>query len=100
MTPWTVANQAPLSTEFSRQEYWSGWPFPTPGDLPHPRIKPMSLIAPALADRLFTTVPPGKPKCKTYIKLILPKRIFRRLNEVTFNFYEPGFFKTEINIYI
>ena len=34
--PWTIANQAPLSMEFSRQEYWSGLPFPTPGDLPNP----------------------------------------------------------------
>ena len=38
--PWTVARQAPLSTEFSRQEYWSGLPFPSPGDLPNPGIKP------------------------------------------------------------
>ena len=41
-TPWTVAYQAPLSTEFSRQEYWSGFPFPSPGDLPNPGIKPRS----------------------------------------------------------
>ena len=39
-TPWTVARQAPLSMRFSRQEYWSGLPFPSPGDLPHPGIKP------------------------------------------------------------
>ena len=38
-TPWTVARQAPLSTGFSRQESWSGWPVPSPGDLPHPGIK-------------------------------------------------------------
>ena len=38
-TPWTVARQAPLSTGFSRQEYWSGMPFPPPGDLPDPGIK-------------------------------------------------------------
>ena len=37
-TPWTVAHQAPPSMEFSRQEYWSGLPFPSPGDLPDPRI--------------------------------------------------------------
>ena len=37
-TPWTVAHQAPLSMEFSRQEYWSGLPFPTPGDLPDPGL--------------------------------------------------------------
>ena len=43
MTPWTVAHQAPLSIEFSRQEYWSGSPFPSPGDLPKPGIEPGSL---------------------------------------------------------
>ena len=47
-TPWTVAHQAPLFMEFSRQEQWSGLPFPTPGDLPDPGIKP-SLASPALA---------------------------------------------------
>ena len=56
--PWTVGHQAPLSLEFSGQEYWSGLPFPLPGDLPNPGIKPAS---PALAGRLFTTEPPGKP---------------------------------------
>ena len=45
----------------SRQEYWSGLPFPPPEDLPHPGIKPMSLTSPALAGGFFTTVPPGKP---------------------------------------
>ena len=39
-TPWTVARQAPLSMGFSRQEYWSGLPFPSPGDLPDPGIEP------------------------------------------------------------
>ena len=43
-TPWTVACQAPLSMEFSRQEYWSGWPFPSPGNLPNPGIKPLFKI--------------------------------------------------------
>ena len=60
-TPWTVAHQAPLSMEFSRQEYWSGLPFPTAGDFPDPGIEPMSLASPALAGRFFTTAPPGKP---------------------------------------
>ena len=41
-TPWTVAYQAPLSMGFSRQEYWSGLPFPSPGDLPDPGIEPRS----------------------------------------------------------
>ena len=53
--PWTVAHQAPLSMEFSKQEYWSGLPFPTPGDLPDPGIKPTSFASPALAGRFFTT---------------------------------------------
>ena len=42
--PWTVARQAPLSMEFSRQEYWNGLPFPIPGDLPNPGIKPRSAL--------------------------------------------------------
>ena len=53
-------SQAPLSMEFSKQEYWSGFPFPTPGDLPKPGIKPTSLASPALAGRFLTTVPAGK----------------------------------------
>ena len=57
VTPWTVLHQAPLSMEFPRQEYWSGLPFPTPGDPPNPGIKPPSL---ALTGKFFTTVPPGK----------------------------------------
>ena len=40
VTPWTVAHQAPLSVGFPRQEYWSGLPFPSPGDLPHPDTEP------------------------------------------------------------
>ena len=54
VTPWTVACWAPLSMRFHRQEYWSGLPFLTPGDLPDPGIKPTSLASPALAGRLFT----------------------------------------------
>ena len=46
--PWNVARQAPLSTEFSRQEYWIGLPFPLPGDLPNPGIEPVSPVVPAL----------------------------------------------------
>ena len=58
-TPWTVAHQAPLSMGFPRQEHWSGLPFPSPGDLPDPGIKPVSL---ALAGGFFITEPPGKPE--------------------------------------
>ena len=50
---WTVALQAPLSMGFSRQEYWSGLPFPPPGDLLDPGIEPASLMPPELADRFF-----------------------------------------------
>ena len=46
VTPWTAAHQAPLSMGFSRQEYWSGLPLPSPGDLPDPGIKPVSLVSP------------------------------------------------------
>ena len=57
-TPWTVAHQAPPSMGFSGQEYWSGLPFPSPGDLPNPGIKPRS---PALQVDVLTSEPPGKP---------------------------------------
>ena len=59
VTPWTAAGQAPLSMGFSRQEYWSGLPFPTLGDLPNPGTEPESLALPALAGIFFTTVLPG-----------------------------------------
>ena len=55
LSPWTVACQAPLSMEFSRQEYWSGLPRPPPGDLPDPGMEPTSLMSPVLAGRFFTT---------------------------------------------
>ena len=57
-TPWTIAHQAPLSMEFSRQEYWSGLPFPSPGNLPDPEIEPGS---PALQADTLLSEPPGKP---------------------------------------
>ena len=60
VTPWTVACQAPLSMGFSRQEYWSGLPFPSPGDYTDPGMELVSPVAPALAGRFFTTEPPGK----------------------------------------
>ena len=61
VTSWTVAHQAPLCMGFSRQEYWSGLPFPTSGHLPNPEIRPASLMSPALAGGFFTIVLPGKP---------------------------------------
>ena len=60
-TPWTVAYQASLSMGFSRQEYWSGLPFPSLGDRPNPGIEPGS---PALEADALTSEPPGKPKSK------------------------------------
>ena len=62
MIPWTVAYQAPQSMVFSRQEYWSGFPFPSPGDLPNPGIKPGS---PALQADALPSEPPRKPKTKS-----------------------------------
>ena len=59
--PWTVACQAPLSMEFSREEYRSGLRLPPPGKLPYPEIEPESAVSPELAGRFFTTEPPGKP---------------------------------------
>ena len=58
VTPWTIAYQAPLSLGFSRQEYWSGLPFPSPGDLLYPGIEPRS---PALWADALSTKPPWKP---------------------------------------
>ena len=53
--PWTVAHQAPLSMGFPWEDYWSGLPFPPPGDLPDPGIEPLSSASPALAGGFFTT---------------------------------------------
>ena len=58
-TPWTAARQAPLSVGFSRQEYWDGLPFSSPGHLPNPGVKPAS---PALAGGFFAAEPPAKPR--------------------------------------
>ena len=57
-TPCAVPRQAPLSRDFPKQEYWSGLPFPSPGELPNSGVAPVS---PALAGRSFTTQPAGKP---------------------------------------
>ena len=58
VTPWTIAYQAPQSMGFSRQEYWSGVPFPSPGDPPYPGVEPGS---PALWADALSSKPPGKP---------------------------------------
>ena len=64
-TPWTVSRQGPLSIGFPRQEYWSGFPFPPPGDVPDPGIEPKFLVSPPSAGDFFfpfTTEPTEKPK--------------------------------------
>ena len=78
VTPWTVAHQAPLSMGFSRQEYWSGLPWPPPGDLPNPGMEPGS---PAWQMDSLPSEPPGKPMmCKALIKLGLIKECFMTLH--------------------
>ena len=69
-TPWTVACQAPLSKEFSRQEYWSGLPNPSPGDLSNPGIEPESLKSLQFSSGFFITSTTWKsPKHSKVIKL-------------------------------
>ena len=88
-TPWTVAYQAPLSMGFSRQEYWSGLPFPSPGDLPDPGIEPRS---PTLYADTLPSEPPGKSLLITKFRLKLEKvgktaRPFRYdLNQIPYHY--------------
>ena len=63
---WTIAQQAPLSKGFSRQQDWSGLPCPPPGDLPDPGIEPTFLMSPAQAGGFFTTGPPGKRRRENF----------------------------------
>ena len=77
-TPWTVAHQAPPSMGFSRQEYWSGLPFPSPGDIPDPGIEPRS---PALEADTLTSEPPGKPKQILYYKNTIS--MFKQILRIT-----------------
>ena len=87
VTPWTVAHQAPRSMGFSWHEYWGGLPCPPLGDLPHPRIEPMSLIAPALAGMFFTVEPLGSPQyCTNNPLKIIEISIIVRIN-IGFEFY-------------
>ena len=69
-TPWT--HQAPLSMGLTKQEYWNGLPFPTPGDLPDPGMEPLSLMSPALASGFFITAPPGEPQYHDYCTSFTP----------------------------
>ena len=82
--PWTVAQQALLSMEFSRQEYWSGLPFPPPGDLPDSGIEPASLTSPASTGRFFTIVPPGHKALTEAAHVSLVKRLQPRQDTVPY----------------
>ena len=73
-TPWTVAYQAPLSMGLSRQEYWSGLPFPSPGDIPNPGIEPGS---PALQADSLPTELPGKHNLLVMIILSFFNRMWK-----------------------
>ena len=78
VTLWTIAHQVPLSTEFSRQEYWSGLSFPSPGDLPNPGIKPLSLLSPALAGGFLTNCASWEVPC-VHAKSLSRVRLFATL---------------------
>ena len=69
VAPRTVAGQAPLSMEFFRQEYWNGSPFPSPGDLPDPGIKPMSPVSLALQVYSLPSEPPEKQNGAEWIHI-------------------------------
>ena len=83
-----VAHEAPLFMEFSRQEYWNGLQFPTPGDLPDPGIEPTSLVSPALAGGFFTS----RTTWEAYIGII--RKLKMQKNKLDF----PGEMCTLINI--
>ena len=90
-TPWTVAHQAPLSMVFFRQEYWSGMPLPSPGDLPDPGIEFASPVTPELAGGFFTT-------CATweaYSVIILLGHKKEQINATCTNVDGPGDYHIE-----
>ena len=101
-TPYTGACQAPLSMGFSRQECWNGLPFPPPGDLPNPKMKPAS---PALAGRFFTL---GhlkiyfSPSCKNHSKRTYSKILkIKKVNILTMNFsFFPSLFLLHIVLFL
>ena len=79
LIPWSIARQVPLSMRFPRQEYWSGLPFPSLGDLPNPGMEPKS---PALAGRFFTKVSPGKPTIvkNKFLSHAMIKKVYHLFN--------------------
>ena len=96
--PWTVPFQAPMSIEFSRQEYGSGLPFPTPEDLTNPEIKPVSPASPALTDKFFDTSTtweaPGIPLVKD---VMLELRLVCQINKARQVFKEEVAYQNQVN---
>ena len=85
MTPWTVACQPSLSIEFSREEYWSRLPFPSPGDLPDPGIEPVSLALETVSDFIFGgSKIPADGDCSHKIKrlLLLERKVMTNLDSI------------------
>ena len=87
MTPWTGACQAPVSMEFSRQEYLSGLPFPSPGDLPDPGIEPG---CPALQADSLPFEPPGKPHVEPEVICKSPGKLCKMIQSLTLRSYQNG----------
>ena len=96
VAPQTIALEAPLSVGFPRQEYWSGLPFPLPGGLPDPRIKPISLTSPALVGRFFTTCATWNAiwpfwSVRIYFNLDLDVAVWSALEQATCHIYKTSF---------
>ena len=87
--PWTVDCQNPLPVKFSRQEYWSGVPFPTPEDLPNPGIYP-STAPPALASGFFTTSTTGKPSVLGRVAFSKPGQTEEQVHGSVPGWYNQG----------
>ena len=89
-----AARQTPRSMKFSRQGYWRGLPFPTPGDLPDPGTEPMSSASPALGSEFLTTKPPGKSRKSPHRSPIKKSNRFRlMLCQTMYNTEEKGYIK-------
>ena len=88
--PMDIARQAPLSVGFSRQEYWSGLPFPSPGDLPNPGIEPVSPASPALAGGFFTTGPPAGCQTDHVAAVARPLAPFKRSQTAQLSVWHTG----------
>ena len=84
--PMDCSLQAPLSMEFSRQDYWSRLPFHTPGDLPNPETEPMSFMAPALAVRFLPLAPHGKLIKKVWLYKILTSEKYYKSGFIVITF--------------